>query len=151
MDWFIIVIIIVVVIIASAFLLTMDRVEPEGYAANALPSNVNGGRYRGTLVNGRYTFALEDTRMVLYGPSDPTDKRSGVKEIWMVPSTPGNYLVMQSDGNLVLYNNNNEWVWQTETSGKGIGPFTLNIDADGTLSILDDGNKNQVVHTVFNL
>ena len=147
MDWFVIVI--VAVIIVGVLLLTMDRVEePEGYAGNVLPSNVAGGRYRGTLSNGRYTFALEENRLILYGPSDPANKRSGNTDLWYISSSPGNYLVMQSDGNLVLYDINNNWVWDTETSGKGLGPFELTLAADGTLSILDDGT-NEVIHTVF--
>jgi hypothetical protein len=143
MDWFVIVI--VVVIIVGVLLLTMHK--SEGYG-NALPSNVAGGRYRGTLVNGRYTLALEENRLILYGPSDPANKRSGSKDLWYIPSSPGNYLVMQSDGNLVLYDSNDNWVWDTETSGKGLGPFELTLAADGTLSILDNGT-NEVIHTVF--
>ena len=142
---------VVAVIIVGVLLLTMDRVEePEGYAGNVLPSNVAGGRYRGTLSNGRYTFALEENRLILYGPSDPANKRSGNTDLWYISSSPGNYLVMQSDGNLVLYDSTNKSkpVWQTNTPDPSKTPFTLYLAIDGTLSILSKGYDN-VYATLF--
>ena len=44
---------------------------------------------------------------------------------------------MQPDGNLVMYDRNHGAVWYTQTSGRGIGPFTLSIENDGELKIVD--------------
>lgn len=49
-------------------------------------------------------------------------------------------LCMQDNGNLVVFNSSpapNHWVWQTDTSGKGVGPFTLSIDDKGILTVRD--------------
>jgi hypothetical protein len=51
-------------------------------------------------------------------------------------------LVMQSDGNLVLYKNaDNTIVWQSNTAGKGTAPYKLYMQATGDLQILDSTNS----------
>lgn len=46
-------------------------------------------------------------------------------------------LVMQKDGNVVLYNCDNEWLWQTDSSGKGVAGFSLEVTNDGELVLYD--------------
>jgi hypothetical protein len=47
---------------------------------------------------------------------------------------PGPYrLIMQTDGNLVIYNGHNQPIWATMTNGQGSGPHRLKIQRDGNL------------------
>ncbi len=55
------------------------------------------------------------------------------------------YLVMQADGNLVLYRSrdfvSSTAVWASGTNGKGSAPFRLTMQSDGNLVIYDSTNK----------
>jgi len=53
----------------------------------------------------------------------------------------GNRLVMQGDGNLVIYNSSNKSIWSSGTQNQGTGPYTLNMQTDGNLVIYDSTNK----------
>jgi hypothetical protein len=48
-------------------------------------------------------------------------------------------LIMQEDGNLVIYNNRNP-LWATNTINKGVGPYNLYMQSDGNL-VIYDGNS----------
>jgi hypothetical protein len=50
--------------------------------------------------------------------------------------TPGK-LTMQADGNLVSYSSTNTVIWNSNTSGKGTGPYQLVMQHDGNLVIYD--------------
>ena len=63
-------------------------------------------------------------------------------QIWNNGSTPGTpgapyQLVMQGDGNLVIYNKNGASTWASDTNNKGRSPYTLYLDDNGKLSIID--------------
>jgi hypothetical protein len=80
-----------------------------------------------TSVDKRYTLLLQgDSNLVLYGP--------GYHVLWHASTggTGANRLVMQSDGNLVLYNASS-WVWQSYSGGAG--PSHLDVQDDGNLVI----------------
>jgi len=51
----------------------------------------------------------------------------------------GNYLVMQPDGNLVLYNGSGAAIWWTSTNGYGSSVF-LNAQNDGNLVVYYNTN-----------
>ena len=46
----------------------------------------------------------------------------------------GERLVMESSGNLVIYDNKNNTIWETGTTGRG---EYMQIENDGTLFVLD--------------
>lgn len=48
--------------------------------------------------------------------------------------------VMQSDGNLVLYKNETNPIWASNTCNKGKGPFVCSMQGDGNLVIYDSTN-----------
>ena len=50
-------------------------------------------------------------------------------------------VVMQDDGNLVLYDSNNAAPWATGTNGKGVAPFRAVMQDDGNLVVYDSQNK----------
>ena len=47
------------------------------------------------------------------------------------------------DGNLKIYNKNNTQVWQSNTVGKGVGPYTIVLTNTGNLTLVD--SKNTIV------
>jgi hypothetical protein len=49
-------------------------------------------------------------------------------------------LIMQEDGNLVIYKINHRPLWATNTFNKGIGPYNLYMQSDGNL-VIYDGNE----------
>ena len=49
------------------------------------------------------------------------------------------YLILQQDGNLVLYNKNKVAIWASNTNGKGA--TSLNMQQDGNLVLYTDTNK----------
>jgi len=61
--------------------------------------------------------------------------RNDFVTVWSAPASagPGSYLVMQGDGNLVLYSKSGTAVWNTQTSGKGAS--TLRVQEDGNLVV----------------
>jgi hypothetical protein len=83
------------------------------------------------LVNGTLTALLQhDGNFVIYHSNSP---------IWASgtgrPGDPGYRLVMQGDGNLVLYTPGNVPVWATGTSG--LNAFLV-LQADGNMVLYDD-------------
>ena len=58
----------------------------------------------------------------------------------------GNYLAMQTDGNLVLYNGSNSAIWSTSTNGYG-SSAVLNAQDDGNLVVYY--NTNVVIWALF--
>lgn len=125
--------IIIVVALIVALVLSLTAKDEGYYADNTtLSSDVNGGKMTQPLVSGAFTFALENNKLVLYDYS---------VALWSSrDSGPGSYLVMQSDGNLVLYDSSNKAFWNTKSNGRGVGPFTLKLNPDGTLQIIDKNN-----------
>jgi len=55
------------------------------------------------------------------------------------------FLIMQKDGNLVLYNSDHfvspNAIWSSGTNGKGHGPHHLRMQEDGNLVVYDSHNK----------
>lgn len=92
--------------------------------------------------NGIYIFVYQtDGNLVVYRKSGTTNTA-----IWNSNTygKPSNRLIMQGDGNLVLYDANNAAVWSSRT-GKNTptsGPFKLVIADAGYLQIVDTSYKN---------
>jgi len=51
-------------------------------------------------------------------------------------------LTMQDDGNLVIYNKNNQSTWASNTCGQGTSPFKLVMQNDGNLVIYQANGKS---------
>tara|TARA_Y100000389_G_C17127383_1_gene348494 strand:+ start:67 stop:558 length:492 start_codon:yes stop_codon:yes gene_type:complete len=56
-------------------------------------------------------------------------------------------LVLQGDGNLVLYDANGTALWNTGTHGQGVAPYKLVLQGDGNL-VLYAANGTVLWHTV---
>jgi hypothetical protein len=93
--------------------------------------------------NGKYYATIQDDgNFVLYS----TKKRNGNDfAIWssrtMNKGVAPRRLIMQTDGNLVLYDKNGSVVWNSRTSLKGSGPFTLIMQDDGNLVIYEENGN----------
>jgi hypothetical protein len=131
--------IIIIIVVALIVMMVLSlTAKDEGYYADntTLKSNVNGGKMTQPLVNGNYSLALQDKILAIYGPSQ--------KVLWSVPSSPGSSLVMQSDGNLVLYDSSNDPnpnpIWNARSGSRGVGPYTLTLFPDGNTQIIDSNN-----------
>ena len=63
-------------------------------------------------------------------------------------------LRMQEDGNLVIYDKNNNYLWNSGISNFGISPFRLVLQNDGVLAIVDATDlilwRNKINKTTFN-
>jgi hypothetical protein len=81
--------------------------------------------------DGVFTLYVQaDGNVVIYGCK-------GIAATWgsgTNNSTAQRRLTMQSDGNLVLYENSSA-KWASGTNGKGKGPYNLNMQTDGNLVI----------------
>ncbi len=53
----------------------------------------------------------------------------------------GKKLIMQEDGNLVLYDLFLTVIWESNTKGKGFRPYKLVMQSDQNLVISDRGNN----------
>jgi hypothetical protein len=55
------------------------------------------------------------------------------------------HLVVQADGNLVLYRSSHfhpdNALWASQTQGRGSGPFRLDLQRDGNLVLYDGANN----------
>jgi hypothetical protein len=80
--------------------------------------------------DGRYRLLFQaDRNLVLYGPN-------GV--IWATNRYTGDFVIMQSDANLVGYNLWSQPAWDTHTGSLGSGP-ALVVQNDGNLVIYAGG------------
>jgi hypothetical protein len=78
--------------------------------------------------DGRFVLSMQtDGNLVLYGPDGPT---------WWTGTNGGSdrRMVMQPDGNLVVYNGANQALWASNTSGNP--GSTLSLQNDGNLVIV---------------
>ena len=50
-------------------------------------------------------------------------------------------MILQDDGNLVVYDANKNPIWATGTNGQGEGPYKLKVQEDGNV-VLYDKDKN---------
>ena len=63
----------------------------------------------------------------------------------MLESTNGYYAVLQADGNFVIYRSKHfiprNYLWQSNTAGKGRAPFRLELQKNGNLVLYDSQNS----------
>ena len=99
-------------------------------------SAVNKGNCSAILTNGPYTFVTQnDGNVVAY-----KDGKSFWQSNTISKGIPPYKLIMKEDGNLVLYDSQDNAQWATNTSGKGISPYKLVMQTDGNVVIYDANN-----------
>ncbi len=85
-----------------------------------------------------------DGNFVIYSTGS-TNGRGKDHRIWstntMGKGTTPRKVVMQKDGNLVLYDATNSPKWASNTNGRGAQPYNLIMQDDGNLVIYAQGNK----------
>ena len=88
--------------------------------------------------NNRYSFNVQaDGNLVIRDGTTPVLTTRTDRE-----GVPPFKLVMQRDGNMVMYDGNGEPTWASNTDGKGRGPFRLIMQDDGNLVIYDLQKKS---------
>jgi len=121
----------------------------------------------GTMTNGRgappYLLVMQDDRNLVlysndrrtalwasntvsttpYAPPPPPSELFVGQELHtdqsLVSRSSHHSLVMQGDGNLVLYSDRVP-VWASQTQGKGMAPYTLRLQQDGNVVVYDRNN-----------
>jgi len=108
----------------------------------AAPTKMGSGEsmHRGdrrVSANGRYTLDLQQNgNLVLYEQPPGTARFP----IWASNTHSGTRLIMQGDGNLVLYDPGNRAVWASGTDGWG-GGSELVVQDDGNLVVYRSGSN----------
>ena len=96
-------------------------------------------------LNVLYKLTLhEDGNLVLRStPARDTPNKS--EHLWDIALRDKNagpfFMVMQEDGNLVIYDRHNNARWSTSTHGKGKGPYQCVLQDDGVFVVLDVEGK----------
>lgn len=88
-----------------------------------------------TGVSGKYSFNLNDT----LNANQTLKQCEGIQN-----SNKQFKLVMQSDGNLVSYDTNSTnpiKTWESNSGGKGAGPYVTNFQDDGNIVVVASGNN----------
>jgi len=116
--------------------------------SDSLKSDANSNEYNLLKVgesiyskNNRFRFTLqEDGNLVYFDGNVPkwTSNTNGKS---------GSYVIMQSDGNLVLYTSANSPIWASGTNGYIGGPYRLVVGDEGTLIVY--GQNNYPLWTAF--
>jgi hypothetical protein len=106
-----------------------------------LPDGYKLGTNQAVVSQNRQYFLTEqaDGNLVLYRGSVTGGSRTA---LWGMPVTPpgdGSYAMMQTDGNFVVYNRNEKFVWATNTSGNP-GAY-LAVQNDGNVVIYTSAGK----------
>jgi hypothetical protein len=58
----------------------------------------------------------------------------------------GSFAVLQSDGNFVVKSADGTSLWSSNTTGQGVGPYSLTMQTDGNL-VLYDSKKSPIWST----
>ena len=81
------------------------------------------------------------TYNVLYGDRDTLWRGEQIDQCGALRSTNGNFrLVMQSDGNAVVYENSRP-IWASNTNNRGTGPYRLILQDDSNFVLYDSKNN----------
>jgi hypothetical protein len=114
-------------------------IPPKFYSSDTLQQNctLNQEEYLVSTNNAYYAFMQRDGNFVVYTSSD----FSPVNAQWSSNSTDKGQrpyrLIMQDNGNLVIYDVNNIKIWSTRTAGKGVPPYHLIMQIDRNLVLYD--------------
>jgi len=102
--------------------------------------NLSNGNYHSFFIMGSLIVVDSNTGHVVF-KTTPTIKTSNIQ--------PPYSLKLQTDGNLVIYDNTNAAVWANfSNKGTASGPYKLSLNSDGTLSVADKNNNNLWSSTV---
>ncbi|MDT8716167.1 C40 family peptidase [Clostridium sp. 19966] len=114
-----------------------NQVVPQSIGSKLnMGQSINTNQYLAS-DNGNYTARIQqDGNFVVY---------DNYKAIWATykfssKASNSNILIMQSDGNLVAYDGESKALWSSETTKAKGNNFSLQLDNDGYLSVLADGN-----------
>lgn len=95
--------------------------------------------------NGIYKLVIQPTQMVLiYKPENKVYWYENLKKKGNKVNVEPYRLVMQEDGNLVVYDNTNIALWNSNTHTKKSmrkNPYLCHLNTDGNLMIKDKDNK----------
>ncbi len=96
--------------------------------------------------NGKYFAIMQgDGNFVLYSVKGQNGRNRDFP-IWASntnnkPRTAPVRVVMQHDGNAVLYDSKNKVLWASNSNGKGRPPYNLVMQDDGNLVLYDTSNS----------
>jgi len=97
-----------------------------------------------TSINGNFQFENTTTgSLVLFDTSNAQQP----KPIWKLDMGAPGRLIMQSDNNLVFYNNRNQPLWATNTGVLGHNSYFMLVN-DGSLALYNM-DTNERFHTVY--
>lgn len=103
--------------------------------------------------NGKYYAELKtDGNFILYLLKEESNGKETELQVWEAKSHEKGHgpfkLVMQQDGDLVLYDGKDKSIWQSKSTGKGTKPYKLVMQDDGNLVIYShDGSPIWASHT----
>jgi len=126
-------------------IIATDNSAPQKLCPNGIDHIVSRGPSGGQITASGKAITSPDCnlRLVVQGDGNLVlyDRNNGVK--WASGSFGGadnngdNTLIMQPDGNLVLYNKKSRPIWSTGTYRRGQAPYTLSVQNNATISIVD--------------
>lgn len=113
---------------------------PTGYTDNILPVN-------GSLLNNRSILSSDGYTALTISQSGTLELRHDYQTVWSAPTSAGAgaHLVVQNDGNLVLYKKSGEVAWHSGTNGNG--EVKLHVQEDGNLVLYKVSNGSPVWYT----
>ena len=113
--------------------IAVNVVDPIG-VRNAENNSLSAGE---VLTKGEYLLSPDAQSSLVFEESGNVIYYSGLKKVWETKTegSAASRLIMQPDGNLVLYNNNNSPIWYSGSSGANQGQVSLVTQPDGNLVI----------------
>jgi hypothetical protein len=121
---------------------------PQNYTANILDSSGTN-----TLPAGNSIISPDSYSSLSLLPDGTLNLWNDFRKVWGagVKAGAGSKLILQPDGNLVLYNANSQPTWNTETNGKGASK--LYVQEDGNMVLYNtqgptwsSGTNNALLH-----
>ena len=110
-------------------------------AANCPPGDLSDSMYDNDVLRGGQAIVSVDGRNMLLMGADGILQLIGPQgTVWSVniPNANDRYLILQPDGNLVLFDRPNTSVWATGTNdGVGNGPYHLFLQDDQNLILIN--------------
>ena len=115
------------------------------YQGESIVSNGANNTDRLISNNGLYMFVMQgDGNLVQYGFD--THPGGNIISVAWAFQTVGNYnfqngpVTLDSNGNLIHYNNSGQNIWQVGANGAGVAPYRLVLRDDGKVVLYDSNN-----------